>query len=348
MKAVIFARVSTQEQETEGHSIDAQISKLREYCNKNDLEIIKEYEVVESSTRGQRPEFYKMIDFVNAQKKQIALVVDKVDRLQRSFVELPTLDKLIKGDKLILHFLDIGKLDNNSNSQQILMYQMSVMMANAYTNTISDNVKRSILYKLNNGEYIGKAPLGYTNIRDKNNNSSIKIDDSRAFLIKELFETYSAGSISLGDLEKFAIKHNLTNTFYKYRQAKPITKNVIANILRNSFYYGEVYVNKYYPHKYQPLIGRALYDRCQEITLERSKANNRMQAIQNSKKEFVFRSLIICKITGRTVSSDRKENKKNKNTYLLTWNPSNPKKRLYVPENKILAQLQFQKKCLVI
>ena len=40
MKAVIFARVSTQEQETDGHSIDAQIAKLREYCARNSLEII--------------------------------------------------------------------------------------------------------------------------------------------------------------------------------------------------------------------------------------------------------------------------------------------------------------------
>jgi DNA invertase Pin-like site-specific DNA recombinase len=31
MKAVIFARVSTQEQEADGHSIDAQIAKIRDY-----------------------------------------------------------------------------------------------------------------------------------------------------------------------------------------------------------------------------------------------------------------------------------------------------------------------------
>ena len=342
MKAVIFARVSTQEQEADGHSIDAQIAKLKEYCNRNDLEVIKEYEVVESSTRGERPEFYKMIDFVNAQKGQIALVCDKVDRLQRSFTELPVLDKLRKENKLILHFLDIGKLDSDSNSQQISFYQMSVVMANAYTNAISDNVKRSIVHKLNNGEYIGKAPLGYLNIRDENDKSNIIIDESRAYLIQKMFEVYSTGTISLGDLEKFAVQHNLTNNFYKGREGKPITKNVISNILRNPFYYGEIYVkkyNKYYPHKYQPLISRALFDKCQEATIERSAINNRIQAIQTSGKDFIFRSLIKCAITGRTVSSDRKENKKNKNTYLITWNPQDIKKKIYVPENEVLKQV---------
>jgi site-specific DNA recombinase len=342
MKAVIFARVSTQEQETDGHSIDAQIAKLREYSQRNDLEIIKEFEVVESSTRGERPEFYKMIEFVKAQKGQIALVCDKVDRLQRSFTELPILDKLRKENKLIIHFLDIGKMDSDSNSQQISFYQMSVVMANAYTNAISDNVKRSIIHKLNNGEYIGKAPLGYLNIRDDNDKSNIIIDESRAYLVQKMFEVYSNGSVSLGDLEKFAVQHNLTNNFFKGRAEKPITKNVISNILRNPFYCGSIYVkkyNKFYPHKYQPLISNALFNRCQEITLQRSAANNRIQAIQTAGKDFVFRSLIKCAITGRTVSSDRKEAKKNKNTYLITWNPEDITKKIYVPENDILKQV---------
>ncbi len=342
MKAVIFARVSTQEQETDGHSIDAQIAKLREYCARNSLEVIKEYEVVESSTRGERPEFYKMIDFVNAQKGQVALVVDKVDRLQRSFTELPILDKLRKENKLVIHFLDIGKMDSDSNSQQISFYQMSVVMANAYTNAISDNVKRSIIHKLNNGEYIGKAPLGYLNVRDENDKSNIIIDESRAYLVQKMFEIYSTGSVSLGDLEKFANRHNLTNHFFKGRESKPITKNVISNILKNPFYCGQIYVkkyNKFYPHKYQPLISKALFDKCQEIGLERSAANNRIQAIQTSGKDFVFRSLIKCVVTGRTVSSDRKEAKKNKNTYLVTWSPDDIKKKIYVPEDQILKQV---------
>lgn len=85
--------------------------------------------------------------------------------------------------------------------------------------------------------------------------------------------------------------------------------------MKNHFYYGQIYVkkyNKFYHYKYQQLISQALFDKCQEVTLERSAANNRIQAIQTSGKDFVFRSLIKCAVTGRTVSSDRKEAKKNK------------------------------------
>ena len=37
-------------------------------------------------------------------------------------------------------------------------------------------------------------------------------------------------------------------------------------------------------------------------------------------KEFVFRGLIKCAVTGKTVSSDRKEDKTNKNMYLIYYN----------------------------
>lgn len=343
MKAVIFARVSTQEQEQDGHSISAQITKLREYCHRHNLEIIKEYEVVESSTRGERPEFYKMIDFVNAQSGTIALVCDKVDRLQRSFSELPTLDKLRKEGKLILHFLDIGKLDSDANSQQISFYQMSVVMANAYTNAISDNVKRSILYKLKNGECIGRAPLGYLNIKDAHGKSTVIIDKERAPLVKKLFELYARGSYALGDLEKFCKEHNLTNNFHKGQSNKPLTKSTIATLLKNPFYYGYMYVKKYnqfYKHRYEPLITETLYDTCQKITLDRNSASNRSQAVQKTgKKDFVFRGLIRCDVTGRTVSCDRKEAKKNKNTYLIASNPDDITKKVFVRESDVLDQI---------
>ena len=342
MKAVIFARVSTQEQEQDGHSIDAQIAKLRDYAARNSLEVIKEYEVVESSTRGERPEFYKMIAFVERQKGTIALVCDKVDRLQRGFTELPILDKLMKQDKLVVHFLDIGKIDSASNSQQISFYQLSVVMANAYTNAISDNVKRSIIYKLNNGECIQKAPIGYLNIRDKDGKSDVLVDNSRALLIQKMFTMYATGTVSLGDLVNFSRENGLRNNCARGDKSKTLAKNVIAEMLKNPFYYGEMYVkkhNKLYPHKYEKLITRALFEECQRVTKRRSLVNNRQQALHNDKKEFIFKGLIKCAVTGRTVTSDRKEDKTNKNTYLITWSPDDQTKKIFVPESLILTEV---------
>jgi len=47
--------------------------------------VIKTYELVESSTRGERKEFAAMLAFAQAQNETVAIVADAVDRFQRSF-----------------------------------------------------------------------------------------------------------------------------------------------------------------------------------------------------------------------------------------------------------------------
>jgi site-specific DNA recombinase len=72
MKAVILSRVSTNEQQ-DGHSIAAQQARLREYCKRKNLDIIKEFKIVESSTRGNRKDFYEMLEFAKRQKEIVAI-----------------------------------------------------------------------------------------------------------------------------------------------------------------------------------------------------------------------------------------------------------------------------------
>ena len=143
-KAVIWTRVSSREQE-EGYSLDAQKDRSPTYCRAKGHENLAVNEIDESSTRGTREQFYEMINFVKRQKSCIALVCDKVDRLQRSFREVPVLEELRKSRKIELHFVTEGQMLNaKSNSSQIMSYQCFVMMAESYTNNISDNVCRSL------------------------------------------------------------------------------------------------------------------------------------------------------------------------------------------------------------
>jgi len=62
-EAITFARVSSEKQER-GASIDAQKELIKEYCLKKGLKIIKEFEITESSTRGDRIKYNEMLDFI--------------------------------------------------------------------------------------------------------------------------------------------------------------------------------------------------------------------------------------------------------------------------------------------
>lgn len=99
MKAVILARVSTEMQQ-DGFSLDAQLDRLRNYCSIKGLEIAKEFTVVESSFHGKRTKFYEVVNYIKRQSKLTALVVDTVDRVQRTFNEFPMLLELVKREKL--------------------------------------------------------------------------------------------------------------------------------------------------------------------------------------------------------------------------------------------------------
>ena len=62
-KAIKLNRVSSEDQE-QGHSIEAQDDRLNKYAEKHDLDPIKTFNIVESSTQGGRKEYREMIDFV--------------------------------------------------------------------------------------------------------------------------------------------------------------------------------------------------------------------------------------------------------------------------------------------
>jgi DNA invertase Pin-like site-specific DNA recombinase len=105
MKAVILARVSTEEQKEAGNSLPAQQDRLRLYIQKKpELELNKEFIFDESAYKEHRKEFDAVINYIIEQKEVVAFCCDKVDRLTRDFlVGLPTLEKLRREGKIELH-----------------------------------------------------------------------------------------------------------------------------------------------------------------------------------------------------------------------------------------------------
>ena len=218
MKAIILSRVSTNDQQ-EGHSIDAQKARLREYCQRKNLTVIKEFEIIESSTQGKRKDFNEMLEFVKKQKETIALVADKVDRVQRSFKESVVLDELIKKEMLEIHFYSEGMIINkNSNSSDKLRWDFAIIGAKSYVLNLSDNVRRSLDYKVANGECIRKAPVGYLNFQNEQGKSDVMADNERAYLVKKLFTEYAKGTTSCQNLAKQCREWGLTSNI-KERQA---------------------------------------------------------------------------------------------------------------------------------
>ncbi|HEY4832996.1 MAG TPA: recombinase family protein, partial [Waddliaceae bacterium] len=217
MKAIILARVSSKEQE-DGQSIPAQVRRLTEYADKHQLDVIKVFQITESSTKESRKEFEKIIELISKSRECIALIADTVDRVQRGFKESILIEKLLREGKMELHFLrDRLILDKNSNSTDIMRWDMSVMFAKSYVLQLSDNVKRSLEQARKEGIRAGLAPLGYLNVIDKQGNKDVIPDPEQRHLIVKMFELYVTGQYSYREIMEMMKKLGLKN-----KQGQPV------------------------------------------------------------------------------------------------------------------------------
>ena len=87
MKAILIARVSTEEQKEAGNSLPAQVARLEKYCHNKSFPIIKSCSFDESAYIDDRQEFDRIIDFIVAQTEKVAVCCDKVDRLSRNIFD---------------------------------------------------------------------------------------------------------------------------------------------------------------------------------------------------------------------------------------------------------------------
>ena len=297
MKALGIARVSDIAQE-DGQSTPAQVRRVTEHAADRELDLLEVYEITESSTKDTRKKFEAVIKRIKESKEPIALIVDTIDRLQRSFRESVELGDLLKQGKLELHFLRENLvLNKDSNSADLLRWDMGVMFARSYVLQLSDNVKRASDQKVRSGEWPGKAPCGYQNVELENEKKWIEVDEDRAPLVVKAFEWYAVGDISMKALAKKLRDAGLTTNT---KSPKPMYNSYLeSQILKNPFYYGDMlFKGKLYPHKYEPLIPKWLWLKCEQLRLNWGKKPFKWGA-----KDFAFKGLLECSKCGWMLSS---------------------------------------------
>src|SRR3954453_21797737 len=82
-QAVIYARVSSKEQEKEGYSIPAQLKLLKDYAAAQGFAVVQEYVDVETAKQTGRAAFGQMVAWLSAHPTVRVMLVEKTDRLYR-------------------------------------------------------------------------------------------------------------------------------------------------------------------------------------------------------------------------------------------------------------------------
>ena len=129
LPAVLYARVSSEEQEKEGYSIPAQTKSLHGYATEEGIKLVREFIDVETAKQPGRPGFMEMVDFFakeakkDPQRRVRTLLVEKTDRLYRNLKDYVTIDDL----KIDIHFVKENViLSPDSHSSEKFMHGIKV------------------------------------------------------------------------------------------------------------------------------------------------------------------------------------------------------------------------------
>ena len=298
VKAFLIARVSDPSQR---EALPAQELRLNEYAERlklnGDL-----HSFDETAYKEDRIKFIEIVEKASQYPQQFIMVFDKIDRLTRDVSSdvVRTLKNLVKDGRAELHFPSDGLIfHQKSPAHDKTRLDMGMVFGGYYSAAISDNVKRKIEQKLHDKEYPGKACVGYINTKvtvDGKELKTIVSDPDRKQYIIKAFE------LRLDGKSYQAIAKILRNEGFRSNTKKQgiVGQSQIETMLRNPFYYGVMkYDGGLYPHKYEPIISKQVFDEVQQINDLRT--NDRGKT--DTKKLFTFSGFLKCGTCGCTISS---------------------------------------------
>jgi site-specific DNA recombinase len=297
----IYVRKSTDVEDKQILSVEAQIVELRKYAADNNMQIAGVIVEKQSAKKPGRKKFNAMMKDIEAGKAN-GILSWHPDRLARNSVDGGHIIYLLDQSRLVALKFPTFWFENTSQGK--FMLSMAFSQSKYYVDNLSENTKRGLRQKVRRGEFPSKAPVGYINdVRTK----SIAIDKRRAPYVVEAFEMYARGGSRLVDIADF-----LASKGIKTVGNKPLSKDQVKHMLKNPFYYGHFYYGgEVHEGKHKAIIDKKLFDRVQVVLAQRGytphKTKNEPRALCG---------LLACGVCNMSITAEKKvKHQKNGNIH---------------------------------
>ena len=300
-KYILYARKSTDVEDKQVLSIEAQLVELRNYAKQEGLQVIDELIEKQSAKIPGRPIFGQLLKRIEAGEAS-GILAWHPDRLARNSIDGGQIVYLL--DQTHLTSLKFPTFWFDNTSQGKFMLSIAFGQSKYYVDNLAENTKRGLRQKVRRGEYPSHAPLGYINdLRTK----SIVVDKRRSPLVVEAFELYAKGDQRLEDIATFFAMNGV-----KTSGGKPLKKDQISHILANPFYYGHFrYVGELYEGTHRPIMSKKLFDKVQAVLAVRGRPRK-----SEHKDPKVFCGLLRCGSCGLMITGEKRtKQQKNGNTH---------------------------------
>lgn len=334
MRCGIYVRVSTDEQRDNGYSIDSQLRMIKEYCEKNNYDIVDVYNDAGHSGKDlMRPEMQRLLKDIKSHKID-KLIAIKVDRLTRNnydgFWLLNYCEQHDVKIELILEPYDVS----TANGEMI--FGMNLVFGQRERKEIGARTKRAMEEMALEKVHPSKAPYGYTR---NPLTGHLEIEPIEAQIVKEIFELCKQGKSTRG----IATIMRNNNSYLKTGKW---TSDRIYKILTNSIYIGIFEYGKYCRKPQDILIVK---DYCEPIIDEETWKITRTNLEKNKHPNYgehihLFTGIIKCPDCGKILSSTNSyKNSRTPNAkiyyHVTCKNPNCKSKGIHYSSNKIEEKL---------
>ncbi len=294
-KAILYVRVSTDEQAEKGHSLAHQEEMLRRHCLLNNIEIVGFYKEDYSAKTFDRPEFTKILTFLRKNKGAADLLLFlKWDRFSRNAPEAYSMISQLH--KLGTEPQGIEQPLNMEIPEQKFLLALYLTAPEVENDRRALNVIAGIRKAMKDGRFIGSAPFGYKHGRTEANRPCIAPNEKQMGFVQTAFEMMATGNYHIEELRVIMNKKGM-----------PLGRTRFWYMFRNPVYIGKVYVPAYKHEQemivkgsHEPIIADALYYEVQDV-LEGRKRNLPISPFCQQ-EELPLRGFLTCAKCGRTLT----------------------------------------------
>ncbi|MCC6962527.1 MAG: recombinase family protein [candidate division Zixibacteria bacterium] len=302
-RAIIYCRVSTEEQAQDGHhSLAAQEFLCRKTAVDQGFEVAAVFkDPGRTATNMHRPGLQDALARCQADHSIKAVFVQDTDRLARNTQDHLTIRAVLKKAGVQLISVSQPMLEDSAEGHMIDTIIASV---NQFQSDItSRKTIKGLEEKVRGGGWPALAPLGYRNVgtgQDKQNRV-VEVDESVAPLVKRMFELYATGNYSAHELGEVMFGLGLRS-----RNHKKLQISKVLTILQNPFYIGVVkWGGISAKGTHNPIISEGLYRAVQAVM--KGHGGNRSR---RRRHDFLLRGYLFCGFCGRRMIGEKHPLKK--------------------------------------
>ena len=185
-RVAIYSRVSTQEQVTEGVSIEAQVSALQAYAKSQNWEVVEEYiDGGYSGATDERPALKRLLTDASQHRFNI-IAVCKLDRFFRNLRLL--LNHLHSLEQQGIKFVSTQEGLDTSTPNGKFTVQMMGVIAEFERGRIGERVKDSRRYLIARGDWPGGRTIySYRWLREQR---KWEVDEKEAEVVRYIYDLY--------------------------------------------------------------------------------------------------------------------------------------------------------------